>query len=168
MSQHPVPPPLLILIGDMTVSFARLELMMKGLFGSLIREHQRLGQILSAELSFSRLIDAIISLYQDRHGIDDDFKLLRGLLTRAGVIEEERNSITHSFWGASATPGAITRVKITSRRKQGYHVQFEEYDAIKLKAVVDEIKTLDDEIGKFHWEFIKKGKVINNPFKRMW
>ena len=168
MNQHPVPKALLELIGDMTVSFAILEFMIQGLFGSLIREHQRVGQILSAQLPFPRLLDATVSLYQDRHGEDSDYRQLKDLLRRAADIEQERNLITHSIWGASGAPDAITRIKITSRMKRGFQVRFEEYDAVKLRSFVDDIKTLDSEMLKLREDLIDKGKAVNAPFEKTW
>ncbi|OLC43860.1 MAG: hypothetical protein AUH75_02180 [Gemmatimonadetes bacterium 13_1_40CM_4_65_7] len=67
----------------MTVSFALLENQIQSLLGALIREHQRVGQIVSSQLSFAKLRATVISLYLDRHGDDDDFKALRELINRA-------------------------------------------------------------------------------------
>ena len=56
MMQHPAPKKLLVHIGDITVSFTLLELKFQNLVGSLTDNHQRIGQITTAELAFSRLI----------------------------------------------------------------------------------------------------------------
>ena len=120
MIQHPVPQSLLVHIGDLTVSFALLESHIQSLFGSLIREHQRIGQILSTYLSFSNLRTATISLYLERHGEDEDFVKLKEFMGQAGKIEEERNRITHSIWAAGDTPGSVSRIKITAREKRGF------------------------------------------------
>jgi len=168
MSKHPVPQSLLVHIGDMTVSFALLEFAIRGLFGSFIREHQRVGQILSAELSFSSLLGATSSLYRDRHGEDGDYAVLKSLLSRAAAVQEERNAITHSVWTAAKKPDAVTRVKTSSKIKTGYRVQSKEYDATVLKSFVEQIKTLDDEIMKLHLGLIERRKAIHVPLKKMW
>jgi hypothetical protein len=59
--QHPVPEDHLKAIGDITVSFALLESHIQNLIGSLIYEHQRIGQIITAELSFKNLRALLIS-----------------------------------------------------------------------------------------------------------
>src|SRR5262245_45656451 len=53
--KHPVPDAHLARIGDITVSFALLENSVQSLMGSLLNEHQRVGQIIAAELSFTRI-----------------------------------------------------------------------------------------------------------------
>ena len=85
--KHPVPDQHLIHIGDITASFALLEMMIQTLIGSLIAEHQRIGQIITAELSFRNLRALVISLYRERHGDDDDYSKLKSLMNKAGEIE---------------------------------------------------------------------------------
>lgn len=114
--EHPVPPELLTQIGDVTVSFALLENQIQFLMSGLVGRPQRVGQILGSYLSFSNLRAAAVSLYVDRHGEDEDFAVLKGLLALAGKIEEERNRITHSVWGAGEL-GTAARLKVTAREK---------------------------------------------------
>ena len=85
MLQHPVPDNLLKSIGDITVSFAMLESQIQTLIASMLNEHQRIGQIVTAELSFRNLKALMISLYIEGHGKDDkDFSQLKDLIDRAG------------------------------------------------------------------------------------
>ena len=95
----------------MTVSFALLVLEIQSLIGSLIKEHQRIGQIITAELSFRNLRALLVSLYLERHGEDDDFTGLRDLMKSAAQMEGKRNQITHSIWGAGKDADTITRIK---------------------------------------------------------
>src|SRR5688500_1445706 len=97
LMQHPVPAKLLVHIGDITVSFELVEMQIQTLIGSLIREHQRIGQIITAELSFRALRALAVSLYMERHGEDSDFDTLRDLMKRAAKIEETRNQVAHSI-----------------------------------------------------------------------
>ncbi len=106
--RHPVPKAVLARIGAITVSFAFLESTIQSLAGSLLQEHQRIGQIITAELSFSKLRALVMSLYQERHGQDADFEGLKNLMTRARQVEDTRNQITHSVWSAGDSAETVT------------------------------------------------------------
>jgi len=152
----------------MTVSFALLENQIQSLLGALIREHQRVGQIVSSQLSFAKLRATVISLYLDRHGDDDDFKALRELINRAGKIEEERNRLTHSIWGAGDNSDSITQMKLTCREKRGYHFESATWDERKFIALNESIKELAGTFSQFHIGLLQKGKLINNPGAKIW
>lgn len=113
--QHTVSNPHLILIGDITVSFALLEMAIQSLIGSLIAEHQRIGQIITAELSFKNLRALAISLYLERNGEDEDYRKLKSLMNKAGKIEATRNNIIHSIWAAGKDKDCIARIKTTAK-----------------------------------------------------
>lgn len=168
MLQHPVPETHLKCIGDITVSFALLESVIQILVGSLIREHQRIGQIITAELSFKNLRALLISLYLERHGEDEDFNKLRELMKRAAEIEAKRNQITHSIWGAGKDADTITRIKTTAKEKHGIRFQFKEVTFDALDTVANEIKQLEGDTQRFHIDLLNRGKVINNPGQKLW
>jgi len=152
----------------MTVSFALLESEIQGLLRALIREHQRLGQIVASQLSFSKLRATVISLYLDRHGEDDDFKTLKQLMNRAGTVEQERNRLTHSIWGAGNGPDDITQMKITCREKHGYEFHSAQWDEAKFIEFNEGIKELAGAFVVLHMELLRKGKLINNPGAKVW
>ena len=168
MNKHPVPIKLLTQIGEMTVSFAMLESNIQALLGSLIQEHQRIGQILAAQLSFKMLRATVSSLYRERHGEDNDFKTLKNLLRNAGKIEQERNKIIHSIWGAGKTVDTIKRLKITSREKHGFQFQSEDYDEKKFIVFNKKIKKLTLNFITLSIALIDNGKAINNPIDKLW
>jgi len=152
----------------MTVSFAMLELQIQILLGGLIREHQRVGQIIASQLSFARLRATVVGLYVDRHGEDDDFQVLKQLLKKAGQIEEERNRITHSIWGAGSSPDKITRMRVTCRESRGFGFRRQEYDETQFIAFNTRINELTSAFQELYIDLLTKGKVVNNPVKRMW
>lgn len=166
--QHPVPEDILTQIGDITVSFATLELTLSMLVGSLIAEHQRIGQIITAELSFQGLRALLVSLYLERHGKDDDYETLRSLNVRAGELEAKRNQITHSIWGAGSAPGTVTRFKTTAKEKRGVHFDSKQMDITALKRIANEIKRVASEYQRFLVSLLENGKAINNPYKKAW
>jgi hypothetical protein len=163
-----VPSKLLVHIGDITVSFALLELNLQSLIGSFIAEHQRLGQIITAELAFRNLRALVISLYKDRHGEDDDFTQLRTLVQRCADLEETRNQIIHSVWGAGGTPDSITRIKTTAKEKHGIRFHFEQVTEADLAQVAADIKLLANDILRFQLKLLEAGKAMNNPGVKFW
>jgi len=104
---------LLTLIGDMTVSFSALELHMQVIFILLVDQTARVGHILASQLS----------LWRRRR-----FSKVKSLMARAAAIEEERNRLTHSFWGAGDIDGTIKMLKITAQEKRGLHFDTRLYD----------------------------------------
>ena len=156
--QHPVPDVLLTQIGDMTVSFAMLESITQSLIGALIGRPQPVGQIISSYLSFSNLRAAVISLYIDRHGESAEFNTLKDLMTCSGKIEEERNRITHSFWGAAGSASAKS-FRYIAREKQGFRFASELYDEPRLVAFTSGIKNLSGEMMQFTFDLADRGKI---------
>jgi len=151
--KHPVPSKHLEKIGDITVSFALLENHIQFFIWSLLELTpciQRIGQIITSELSFKKLRAVLISLYKERYGENDNYKKMRDLMNRAGKIEDVRNQITHSLWAAGKDIDSITRVKITAKQKYGFRVKFENVKANGLAKIADDIKKLASEIMHFN------------------
>jgi len=168
MFTHGISERWLIHIGDITVSFAFLEKSIQILIGSLIAEHQAIGQIITAELAFKNLRSLAVSLYKERHGEDDDFLKLRELMKRAAQAEEKRNQVTHSFWGAGETVDTITRIKVTAKEKSGIHAHFEKTSEADLAAQASDLKLLAGDIVGFWLYLIDQRKAINNALAPFW
>lgn len=166
--QHPVPKRLLVHIGDITVSFALLENSIQMLIGSLIAEHQRIGQIITAELAFRSLRALAINLYKERHGEDSDFTALRELMRRAAELEDRRNQITHSLWSAGNTADTITRIKTSAKEKHGIRFHLEQVGEADLADVANDMKLLAGEIQGFWIKLLESGKAMNNPSRKLW
>jgi hypothetical protein len=159
--QHPVPGEHLKHFGDITVSFALLESCVKNLAESLLGTSQRVGQIVTAELSFKALRDLTISLYLERNGEDDDFAQLRLLTQRLKEIEEKRNQMTHSLWAVGDDTGSITRIKASARERHGLQFRFEQIKSEDLASLAEDIKKLGEEIQVYWISLIKQGKATN-------
>jgi len=159
--QHPVPEEHLKHIGDITVSFALLESCLQTLAHSLLGVGQRLGQIVTAEVSFKALRALTVSLYLQRNGEDEDVAHFRDLIKRVAETEEKRNQITHSLWGARNDKGSITRIKTTAKEKHGIRFHFENITSNQLAEFAKEIKVLAHDIQNFWISLIEKGKATN-------
>jgi len=162
MLKLPVPEKHLKSIGDITVSFAYLESVIQMFIGSLLNEHQRIGQVITAELSFRNLRTLAISLYVERHGKDEDFDKLRAFMIRAAKVEDRRNQIIHSVWAAGKDKDSITRIKATAKKKHGIQFHFEDVSADNLEKFAVEIKVLADELQRFWIALIESSKLIND------
>lgn len=163
MLKHPVPDKHLKSIGDITVSFAMLESQLQILVGSLLNERQRIGQIVTAELSFKNIKALLMSLYIERHSKEDeDFQKLKELVNKAGQIEEKRNQIIHSVWGTGKDADSITRIKTTAKEKHGIQFRFENVSSSNLEEFAIEIKSLAHEISYFWIHLMENGKAIND------
>ncbi len=159
--QHPVPEEHLKAIGDITVSFALLESTIQTLAQSLLGAGQRLGQIVTAEVSFTALRALTVSLYLQRNGNDEHLDEFRALIKRAADAEEKRNQITHSVWAAGRKVGCITRTKTTAKERHGIRTLFEDVSSDHLTAIAQELKVLSHDIQNFWISLIKSGKASN-------
>jgi hypothetical protein len=142
--QHPVPDTHLREIGDITVSFAMLEFSIKQLVWKLLNIDQRSGQIVTSGISFKTLIEMASSLYKENTSVQDPS--FNELIREITGIEEQRNQITHSIWGAGKNAESITRIKTTSRLKKGLNHDFQEMTVSELKKIADSIKKLSHRI----------------------
>jgi hypothetical protein len=140
--QHPVPESILARIGDITVSFALLELVVQNVAHAQLQVEHPFGQIVTAELSFRNLRALTMSLYRARHGEDANFEALRTMMARAAELAEKRNQITHSEWAAGRTPGTVTRTKTTAKVNRGYRFELTDVSAEDLGAIADDMKRL--------------------------
>lgn len=154
-------------IGAMTLAFSRLEGSVQSLTHSLILEHQTVGQIITAELSFGQVRTLTTSLYLERNGRDDDFAQIKRFMERAEKLEKRRNEIQHSVWMAGDSPATLKRMKLTAKRR-GRAVVFEEIGAADLARLSQEIHALSDEITHLIFDLIARHKVINPRFKPYW
>ena len=107
-------------IGKISVAFAELESWLSSFIWSLISSEQHIGQMVTAEMSFSRKLDLLVSLFQYRCKDTQECDQLKSLITRLSDLEQQRNTVQHSLWiRQSADPTEATRLKITAKRRHG-------------------------------------------------
>src|SRR5205809_6253592 len=119
MLRAPVPPDHLRAIGDITVNFALLESSLSTFVSQLIGADQRLGQIITTELSFRNLIALASSFNRFREVAPASVATCEALLNRALKAEERRNAVVHSMWAVGHTPASVTRVKVSAKKSKG-------------------------------------------------
>jgi len=141
-----IDPALLEPIGLVTVNFAMLEESLSLCIWKLIGAEGRVGQIVTAQLSFRQLVDLFCSLYRFR--VRDakllaEFERIRKSLHKA---EERRNKIIHSQWSAADELGASRRFKAVARAKRGLQYQVEKTTATDVHSLADFLARLTYEI----------------------
>jgi hypothetical protein len=136
-------------IGQITVNFALLESTLAFLVWDLIGSDQRLGQIITAELSFRSIQALASSIFRHKCEHDEQIGELEHLLKRISDAEAKRNQIIHSIWAAGDTAEKITRIKYTAKIKKGFDVKFEQYTAVHLMEIADEISELAFDLQTF-------------------
>lgn len=166
MYQHEIKDEFLREIGHIVVSFSLLEEILRFLVIALIDEPQRIGVVITSELSFKNLKALAITLYKEKFGEGAEFDHLKKLIKQIAEMEDERNCIFHSEWGTSNDrPEVITRSKDTAKEKHGLRFAFEDYTVQKLRQVGDSMLALAGQIQEFQDSLIDGGK-IDDPYQK--
>ncbi len=133
-------------IGLITVNFALLQSQIEFAIKFLLGTDQRVGQIITAELSFKNLLALFSSLYRFRTQDAKAIEKLKRLIKKIDQAEKKRNTVIHSLWAGSNTQEAIVRFKTTAKVSRGLTNQFEEVSVDYLNMIADEIAEVTDEI----------------------
>ena len=167
--KHTVGPEHLHAIGDITVSFAMLEGVLESLIWDLASpQDQRIGQIITAELSFKQRLHLASSCLRHKYSDRAKHEQMDALRQRALAVENERNKITHSTWAVGDTRETITRVKITAKARKGWTMKFEQISIKKLDELAEQIRVLSSDITMFTFNLrprptIKAEKTLRLP-----
>jgi hypothetical protein len=135
-------------IGRVTVNFALLEHTISSFIWGFF-SHQRVGEIVTAELSFKAKVALLMSLH--KHAIKDTDKnaQLEALLKSALGLEGKRNTLTHSYWGTGGEDETATRLKTTAKMSKGLQHQLEEMRVGDVEEIAAQIGELTFEIMCF-------------------
>ncbi len=146
--QFPVSDEQLTAIGRITVAFSFLENTIAFFVWELLGREQRVGQIVTAGLSFSPLVNLFGSLY--RHRVSDAEKIaaLETLLKKIEQAQAERNAVVHSGW-AAGDPGTTHMVRRTAKASKGFQLQFKPMNASDLEKIAASISQVGGEVQAF-------------------
>ncbi len=146
----PIPDEHFRLIGRITVHFALLEDVISRFIWHFISSEQRLGQIITAELSFRGLLALLSSLHKHRVTDPETLAELDKLLKQATRAEEKRNLIIHSCWaGDEGETDTALRIKFTAKKSKGFKFHSEEMAADDLAEICDFIDEIVVEVEDF-------------------
>ena len=138
-----------IAIGNITAYFTLLDYYLSICIWRLIGSEQKMGRIITTDLSFAQKVVLFRALYIYRNDSNEKLVKLRKLVIRLKQAEEKRNSITHSIWLASKNLRTITRTKATIKKKTGLEHTFEDMSAEDLKKITESFGELAHELVVF-------------------
>ncbi len=132
-------------IGSVAASFSLLDDTLSAMIHILTENNgmigeQRIGKVITAELSFKQKVNLFSSLACHLMGTTREPDDLRSLVGRLTEAEEKRNTILHSVWGAGAVEGAVTRFKSTAKTRggrSGFRLQAETMVSAEIQKLSD-------------------------------
>jgi hypothetical protein len=135
-------------LGKVTAQFQTLEVELKHVAEALVSTtDQELGQIITAQLSFGATVALVGALHT--HRVYDEAKLtaLDAIFRRASLVEQRRNSVTHSdWWPSMKEPEVRVRVKSSARGKLEHRV--EPMRTSDIEAIADEASIVAADLAK--------------------
>ena len=144
-------------IGRISVAFAELESWVSSFVWALIGPEQHVGQMVTAEMSFSRKLDLLSSLFKFRSKNQQELDDLKSLIIRISELEQKRNTVLHSLWlRQSDNPLEVTRFKITAKRKNGLSHSKDLIEPKQLEVIVEDLQKALSEFSTFMVTFLSK------------
>lgn len=147
------PNPVVHLIGEIAVAFGILELFLELSIWQLIAGKdealQKLGEAITAEMSFDRKVHALYSMFALKFPEEAADPDLRVIVSELFVIQDKRNRILHSAWSYSQEFGVFTRMKASAKAKRGLTRKMSTVEPEELIAIHREISELANRFGHF-------------------
>lgn len=151
-------------VGKLTLNFAHLEFMFSMFAGMHMNTGYPFNELVLSELSFRQLMNVSVGLHELIEPNKSERDRFREIVKRATSLEQERNTITHSFYGQT-NKNTIVRHKNVTRIKGGYRQQRQEITANNILAIASEIEELSFVLGEFIYEIDGRWweKDVRNP-----
>lgn len=138
-------------LGRVTVNFQFLESQVAICTWTLISPDQRVGQIVTHNLSFSKLCDVFGALVQHRTTDQALIQEMSDFLRRVSELEQRRNAFMHSNWATSEgrpDAGSI-RLKASMDRKKGWKLGAEDLTPAAINSVADAMGSIGNDLLSF-------------------
>ena len=138
-------------MGMVINNFQKLEFYVAVFTWGLMGKDQRIGQIITAQLSFSKLLILIDSLFRLRTSDAAMIDELGAILVQAAECEQHRNRVVHSaYLQMSDDPDAqLIRFKITTKLKKGLAHQWEQIAIDELLDLAADLHQATDILASF-------------------
>jgi hypothetical protein len=115
--------PVAHLIGEIAIAFGILELYLELAIWQMIAEtdeaKRKLGEAITAEMSFDRKVHAFYSMFALRFPTEAADPELKALVADLFAAQDNRNQILHSAWSFSEKFDAFTRMKASAKASKG-------------------------------------------------
>ena len=155
----PCSQPEIHLVGEIAVSFGNLEFLLEGGIWKLLcgedEQTQKLGEAITAEMSFSRKLYAFSSMYRLRVPSASEDHTFRSMINELDKVQAERNAILHSAWSYSPKLKVLRRMKSEAKTKRGLRHRMSYMTPEKLEAILSRISQAGDRFGKFVIEHVQ-------------
>jgi len=112
-------------VGLLTLNFAHLEFCLRLFAGSQFGVKYPLNEIILSELSFKQLLNISAGIYKELEADTEKLDKFNQILKDSFAFEQQRNTITHSFYGQNGDLKIIVRKKNSSKGKKGFIEQTE-------------------------------------------
>ncbi len=141
------------LIGEIAVGFGNLEFYLESGIWQLLagddEQTRKLGEAITAEMSFDRKVHAFASLYRLKVPAGSDDTELKALVKSLFEAQENRNAILHSAWTYSEKWHAFTRMKASAKATRGLRRRMHRMSPERLEAIRYRIAEAGELFGKF-------------------
>ncbi len=134
-------------VGKLTLNFAHLEFIFTLFAGMQMRSGYPINELVLSEFSFRQLINVSVGIYKLYEPSKEEYAEFQSIVKRATHLEQQRNTITHSFYGTHEKTKSIVRYKNVTRAKSGYKKQREEITAASVLAIAMEIEETSLDLG---------------------
>src|SRR5437660_2706302 len=138
-------------LGTITRHFQRLEFYLSVFSWGLMGKDQRIGQTVTAHLSFSKLLTLVDALFRQRTQKPSLLKELNAIICQAAAAEQRRNRAIHSAYlqtSEDLTARQI-RYKVTAKLKRGLVYQWEDTSLDDLLDIGAELRQTTDLLVSF-------------------
>jgi hypothetical protein len=147
-------------IGGITVNFQILELALAAACWSQISADERIGQAVTAQLSFRPLCE-LCGVLMDLRVPDDSLRAeAHAIVARAIHLEGERDRVIHAVW-ALAEAGDTTGIKVAAARRRGVRFAQEPEDLTRLKALASNLKSCSQEVVALLGRLAERGLTLS-------
>ncbi len=138
-------------LGLITRHFQRLEFYLSIFSWGLMGKDQRIGQTVTAHLSFSKLLTLVDALFRQRTQQPILLEQLNAIVAQAAEAEQRRNRAIHSAYIQTSDDLNARRIryKVTAKLKKGLVYQWEDSSVDDLMDLAINLAQTTDLLVKF-------------------
>jgi hypothetical protein len=138
-------------LGLITRHFQRLEFYMSVFAWGLMGKDQRIGQAVTAHLSFSKLLTLVDALFRQRTRKPSLLEGLNEIIAQAAAAEQRRNRAIHSAYLQTSDDltAVQIRYKISAKLRKGLVYQWEDTSLDDLLDIAVELRQAAELLATF-------------------